>query len=126
VEALFLFLFLSFFANMLGLRAESEQKHLYSLTNQNQHKRSYKFAESLNGRFFVMGVSGGFEKYSRGQLPQKKNNEQQPQQIEQPKPKYDHQPVLERYQREELRKEAQRLMELEEKLFEVIIFTFLS
>lgn len=36
--------------------------------------------------------------------------------------KYTYQPVLEKHQREELRKDAQRLLELEEKLNEVIKF----
>lgn len=93
---------------MLGLRVDSEQY----LQNANQHKKTYRFAERLNGRFFVSGISGGFEKYEK-----LKNGSDIAPPIK--KIKYSYQPVLERAQREEFRKEAEKLLELEEKLAEV-------
>lgn len=99
---------------MLGLRADADQ-FLQQAQNGNGHKKSYRFAERLNGRFFVSGISGGFEKYHKMKTgadlapPPKK-------------PQYNYQPVLEKAQREELRKEAEKLLELEEKLAEVRLF----
>jgi hypothetical protein len=99
---------------MLGLRFEADQ-------NQGgipgHYKKTYRFAEKLHGRFFISGISGGFEKYTKEVL--KKGDTLPPK-----KQKYDYQPVLEKHQREELRKEAERLMELEVKLKEVKVFLF--
>lgn len=72
--------------------------------------RSYKFAEKLTGRFFVSGVSGSFQKYNKflNRIEEKEAKE-----------KYTYAPVMEKHRKEELKMEAQRLMEIEEKLNEV-------
>lgn len=100
---------------MLGLRPDSDQHHLNGFQSNSAYKRSSKFAERLSGRFFVSGISGSFQKHSK-QLVELANKD---------KPidkfiKYTYQPVLEKHQREELRKDAERLIELEEKLQEVM------
>lgn len=97
---------------MLGLRADSEQ-YRNQAQGQARYNKSYRFAERLHGRFFVSGISGGFEKYSK-----EKHLPDAPPPPEQ-RPKYSYQPVLEKAQREELRREAEKLIELEEKLAEV-------
>lgn len=99
---------------MLGLRQDADQ-YLQQARNEHGFKKSYRFAERLNGRFFVSGISGGFEKYSK----LKHANDLAP--APEKKPKYDYQPVLEKAQREELRREAEKLLELEEKLAEVCL-----
>ncbi len=94
---------------MLGIRPDQDQFYLSSNT-----KRSSQFASKLNGRFFVSGISGSFQKYKR-QLLEEKGEYEKP-----PRPyKYNYQPVLERHQREEMRRDAERLLELEEKLKEI-------
>ena len=94
---------------MLGIRPDSDQFFLNHTA-----KRSQSFANRYTGRFFVSGVSGGFAKYQKQQDEGKEGYEKPP------KPyKYTYQPVLERNQREELRRDAERLMELEEKLAEI-------
>jgi hypothetical protein len=91
---------------MIGLRLDNDQV---------QKKRTYRFAEKLNGRFFVSGVSGSFQKYSKF-LQKMEERDEKVEKIE----KYVYAPVMERHRKEELKREAQRLMEIEEKLNEVI------
>ena len=96
---------------MFGLRVENDQSatSFYSTTN---NRKTYRFAEQNTGRFFVSGVSGSFQKYTKQlQETDKKylKNEK----------KYTYEPVLEKHQKEELRKDAQRLLEMEEQLKEI-------
>lgn len=87
-------------------------KQFSGLSNlqQGSFRRTSKFANALSGRFFVSGISGSFQKSDKEAAVK-------------PPPtkvvKYNCQPVLERNQQDELLKEAQKLMELEEKLAEV-------
>jgi hypothetical protein len=161
---------------MLGLRPENDQNYYKKFQKNDSSsgggmsgaptfKKTMKFANSLNDRFYVSGISGSFSKHQKHlidlkdveerknpYLPeeesvlQRKNsnqeeveNNEEAQEVEhqeatsQPHPripfpynprkkevkKYSFQPVLEKKQREELRKEAQRLAELEEKLAEI-------
>jgi hypothetical protein len=95
---------------MLGLRAEHDRN--FSIARlESSFARNSKFADNLKGRFFVAGISGSFQNYDR-QVKEIKSKVIRP-------PRYDHQPVLERKQREDLRKEAEQLIELEQKLAEV-------
>jgi cell shape-determining protein MreC len=93
---------------MIGLRAENDHasKSFFSTT---ANRKTYRFAEHYSGRFFVSGVSGSFAKYSK----QLKQTDQK--YLRQEK-KYVHEPVLEKHQKEELRRDAQRLLEMEEQL----------
>ena len=106
---------------MLGLRPDTDQVYYNNLSkHQPQFNKSSKFATRLNGRFFVAGVSGSFQKHRQQLLEQQaiQNNQPLPSKKDLI-PKYTYQPVLEKHQREELRKEAERLLELEEKLNEL-------
>jgi hypothetical protein len=92
---------------MLGLNVDIDQQNSDISKLQSSYRRTSKFAAKLHGRFFV---SGSFNK--RDQITKEKI-------IKLPKLiKYNCQPVLEKNQREELRKEALKLIELEEKLAE--------
>lgn len=105
---------------MLGIRPDTEQHYLENLQANNGHKfgRSSKFASRLNGRFFVSGITGSFAKHKKRleELAQENNEDLK---VSKKLIKYNYQPVLEKHQREELRKEAQQLLEMEEKLQEV-------
>ncbi|KAJ1439674.1 hypothetical protein B484DRAFT_443855, partial [Ochromonadaceae sp. CCMP2298] len=101
---------------MIGLRAENDRSSKSFFTNAAQggvsNRRSYRFAERYGGRFFVSGVSGSFSKHARQlQATEKK--------YLRPAPAYQYEPVLERHQKEELRREAVRLLEMEEQLAEL-------
>lgn len=105
---------------MLGLRPDSDQHHLHSIRSSGAFRRSSKFADRLSGRFFVSGVSGSFQKHTK-QIHELANKDK-----DAIKPyKYSYQPVLEKHQREELRQDAEKLIELEEKLQEVLLNWFL-
>jgi hypothetical protein len=160
---------------MLGLRPENDQNYYKKFQKNTSSsgggmsggptfKKTMKFANSLNDRFYVSGISGSFSKHQKHMIDlkdaeerknphlpeeetglQRKNSNQEEVEnyemaqegdqqestapthprIHFPNPrrkevkKYSFQPVLEKKQREELRKEAQRLAELEEKLAEI-------
>lgn len=94
---------------MIGLRIENDH-----LKTNNNYKKSYKFASNNYGKFYVSGISGSFQKYTKQKLEtdkkylkNEKNN------------KYTYEPVLEKYQKDELLNDAKRLIELEEKLNEL-------
>lgn len=112
---------------MLGLTVENDP-FVLSMKNGGgapMFKRSSKFATRLAGRFFVSGVSGSFAKHAKflEELRRKENQEEARIKIaNEKKIKYDYQPVLEKHQREELKKEAAKLLELEEKLREVLTY----
>lgn len=97
---------------MFGLRAENDQssKSFFSTA---QNRKTYRFAERYNGRFFVSGVSGSFAKYTK-QL--KETDKKYLQNEKKPEKKYTYEPLLEKHQKEELRRDAQRLLEMEEQL----------
>jgi hypothetical protein len=96
---------------MIGLRAENDQssKSFFSAT---ANRKTYRFAEQYSGRFFVSGVSGSFAKYTK----QLKETDKKYLKQEKPEKKYTHEPLLEKHQKEELRRDAQRLLEMEEQL----------
>lgn len=96
---------------MLGLRVENERQFTDISRLQGSFRKSSKFANALRGKFYVSGISGSFQKYDR--------NEKEVVQKPSRPPKYNHQPVIEKHQQQELMKEAQKLIELEEKLAEV-------
>ena len=93
---------------MMGLRPENDQAST-SFFSSSTNRKTYRFAERYSGRFFVSGVSGSFAKYS------KQLKETDKKYLKQEK-KYVHEPVLEKHQKEELRRDAQRLVEMEEQL----------
>ena len=110
----------------MGLRVDSDPYFSSLNKNAQQFKKSSRFANNLSGRFFVSGISGGFEKHKKllatikDQETKNENAENQGV-LKTKRILYNHQPVLERHQREEMRKDAVRLLELEEKLLEVVI-----
>ena len=93
---------------MMGLRAENDQASTSFFSN-SQNRKSYRFAEKYHGRFFVSGVSGSFQKYTK----QLKETDKKYLKSEK---KYTFEPILEKHQKEELRRDAQRLLEMEEQL----------
>ena len=93
---------------MMGLRPEHDQAST-SFYSPAANRKTYRFAERYSGRFFVSGVSGSFAKYTK----QLKETDQK--YLRQQK-KYTHEPLLEKHQKEELRRDAQRLLEMEEQL----------
>lgn len=98
---------------MIGLRPENDRAST-SFFSANANRKTYRFAERNAGRFFVSGISGSFAKYTK-QL-QKTDQKYLHQTHEKQENKFVHEPVLEKHQREELRREAQRLLEMEEQL----------
>lgn len=94
---------------MLGLRTDRD---LRAFGSQSQNKRSHKFAEKLSGRFFVSGISGGFQKHKRLQ----ENDQLKEHGTEQ---KYSFEPLLERNCKDVLRNEALALLEMEQKLADI-------
>lgn len=93
---------------MMGLRPENDHASTGFFTS-TANRKTYRFAERYSGRFFVSGVSGSFAKHSK----QLKETDQKYLKQER---KYVHEPVLEKHQKEELRRDAQRLLEMEEQL----------
>ncbi len=79
------------------------------------HNKSTRFAESLSGKFFVPGISGSFQKYDK-QL-QMLSEEGKERKLKGRAPSH-----LELKTQEELRKDTERLAELEKQLNEVSSF----
>jgi uncharacterized membrane protein len=113
---------------MLGLRPDADPYYQSIRTNAPAFKKSSKFASKLTGRFFVSGISGSFKKHQKlvadiqeQEEKEKAENAEQNFLLPQKSKKiiYSYQPVLVKRQREELRKDAEKLVELEEKLQEV-------
>jgi hypothetical protein len=103
---------------MLGLRQETDQPTI-RLGVPSEHKRTSKFAERLHGRFFVAGVTGSFEKYSKFLK-----------ELEDKQKRIDNQNIsdaalLDKKLRDELKKEAKKLLEMEQKLNEVTIYFYI-
>mmetsp|Transcript_31140 Transcript_31140/g.42836 ORF Transcript_31140/g.42836 Transcript_31140/m.42836 type:complete len:1326 (+) Transcript_31140:52-4029(+) len=107
---------------MLGLRPDTDSvaSSMYKMVGNSStggpvglksNGKSYRFAGKLSGRFFVSGISGGFDKLKIQNLKSDTT--------EKPSNSFVQAPFLERRQREELKKEAQRLLEMEEKLQEL-------
>jgi len=96
---------------MMGLRAENDHAST-SFYSGAQNRKTYRFAEKYHGRFFVSGVSGSFQKYTK----QLKETDKKYLKSEKPEKKYTFEPLLEKHQKEELRRDAQRLLEMEEQL----------
>lgn len=92
----------------MGLRAENDKSSSNFFSN-SQNRKSYRFAERYHGRFFVSGVSGSFQKYTK----QLQDTDKKYLRVEK---KYTYEPILEKHQKEELRRDAQRLLEMEEQL----------
>mmetsp|Transcript_5893 Transcript_5893/g.9736 ORF Transcript_5893/g.9736 Transcript_5893/m.9736 type:complete len:949 (+) Transcript_5893:41-2887(+) len=101
---------------MFGLRAENDRAGQTYFKGGNGigatrgHGRTFRFAERYKGRFFVSGISGSFEKYT------KQLHETDRKYLKNRKKQYTYEPVLEKHQKEELRQDAQRLLEMEEQL----------
>lgn len=104
---------------MLGLRPENDRGHagagngLHATTG---YRKSYRFAGQLSGRFFVAGISGSLKKHHQQlQETDKKylNN------TTKNTTKYTYEPVLEKKEKDELRREAERLLAMEEQLKEM-------
>lgn len=96
---------------MMGLRSENDHAST-SFYSGAQNRKTYRFAEKYHGRFFVSGVSGSFQKYTK----QLKETDKKYLKSEKPEKKYTFEPLLEKHQKEELRRDAQRLLEMEEQL----------
>jgi hypothetical protein len=97
---------------MLGLRPETDNS-LRRLSDSGHHPKSHKFAETLAGRFFVSGVSGGFRKARRNRSEDEAiESEQSAAAIRQAE--------LRMRREEQMRRDAERLFELENKLEQVI------
>ncbi len=101
---------------MIGLRPENDSslRKLGAAGN----KRSYKFAERLTDRFFVSGISGSFQKHHKQYVSDSCQDDKSEMKF------YIRQPLLERNQISALRQEAEELLQMEEKLFEVQICNF--
>jgi len=95
----------------MGLRAENDQASTNFFSG-SQNRKTYRFAEKYHGRFFVSGVSGSFQKYTK----QLKETDKKYLKNEKTEKKYTYEPLLEKHQKEELRREALRLLEMEEQL----------
>jgi hypothetical protein len=86
---------------MLGLRVDSDPYFSSLNKNAQQFKKSSRFANNLSGRFFVSGISGGFEKHKKllatikDQETKNENAENQGV-LKTKRILYNHQPVLER------------------------------
>lgn len=96
---------------MLGLRLETDPI-VQRLSNVGHHPKSHKFAESLAGRFFVSGVSGGFRKSRR-------NRSEDDEAVSEQSATAVRQAELRLKREEQMRRDAERLFELENKLEEV-------
>ena len=96
---------------MMGLRAENDHASSSFFSSANNRK-TYRFAESYSGRFCVSGVSVSFQKYTK----QKQETDSKYLKNDKQEKKYTYEPLLEKHQKEELRRDAQRLLEMEEQL----------
>lgn len=95
---------------MIGLRPDNDGSS--GVSSQLKHRRSHKFVERLQGRFFVAGVSGSFQKYTKlvAEIASKE---------EKADDKKVSEPYLVKKHRLELANDAKRLLEIEQKLEEV-------
>jgi hypothetical protein len=97
---------------MMGLTVENDRGTANSFFSVANNRKTYRFAERYNGRFFVSGISGSFGKYTK----QLKETDKKYLKNQTNEKKYTFQPILEKHQKEELRRDAQRLLEMEEQL----------
>lgn len=95
---------------MIGLSLGNDGNN--GVAGQLKYRRSHKFVERLQGRFFVAGVSGSFQKYTK--LVAELNAKE-----EKGEDKKVSEPYLVRKQRLELANDAKRLLEIEQKLEEI-------
>ena len=100
---------------MFGVKPETDQGTVSHLRGA-QTGKSYKFAGKLTGRFFVSGISGSFQKHRQmldaanvSAASKKKLLSQQ----------YMQAPFIEKAARDKLKKEAEQLLEMEEKIKEL-------
>lgn len=96
---------------MIGLRLDNDGSS--GVAGQQRHRRSHKFAERLQGRFFVAGVSGSFQKYTKLVAENAAKEEKDEKKVSEP--------YLVRKQKLELANDAKRLLEIEQKLEEVLL-----
>ena len=94
---------------MIGLSTENDVSDRRSFT------KNHKFANGLAGRFNVSGISGGFEKHRRLLNSMSVSAKEKKQLLS----TYRDAPFLEIAHNLELRKDAEKLLEMEEKIKEV-------
>lgn len=113
---------------MLGLKIDNDTHNVRSLaagataingggssafdTSLGTNNRSHKFATQLAGRFFVSGISGGFEKATREKLVGISTNHHAR------KPKVA-EAIFKQRQAQEIKEDAARLVEIEQQLREI-------
>jgi len=106
---------------MIGLNIGNDSKHMRE--NNNNHRRSYQFATKNYGKFYVSGISGSLEKYTKEkmEIDRKfiKSNKNNTTTATTNHSKYVVEPVLEKYQRDQLKRDALQLIQLEQKLLDI-------
>jgi hypothetical protein len=106
---------------MIGLNIGNDSKHMRE--NNNNHRRSYQFATKNYGKFYVSGISGSLEKYTKEkmEIDRKfiKSNNTNTTTATTNHSKYVVEPVLEKYQRDQLKRDALQLIQLEQKLLDI-------
>ena len=100
---------------MYGLRLETDNV-VQRLSETGHHPKSHKFAETLTGRFFVSGISGGFRK-ARKNISEDDDETERTQ--DQQSAVAMRQAEFRMRREEQMRRDAERLFELENKLEQV-------
>lgn len=100
---------------MHGLRPEHDRAFAAKLSGEHSHGKSYQFANRLTGRFFVSGISGSFQKHRKMLDAANVSASAKKDLLSQ----YQDAPFIDKQRKEQLRKEAEKLLEMEEKIKEV-------
>ena len=103
---------------MHGLRPEHDLGMLSKFSGDQGHGKSYQFANKLSGRFFVSGISGSFQKHRKMLDAANVTAAAKKELLSQ----YTQAPFINKNMKDELRKDAEKLLEMEEKIKEVLIY----
>ena len=105
---------------MIGLNIGNDSKHMRE--NNNNYRRSYQFATKNYGKFYVSGISGSLEKHTKEKMEIDRKfikSNSNTTNTATNHSKYIVEPVLEKHQRDQLKRDALQLIQLEQKLLDI-------